>query len=219
MKKMIIGVLVAAGAVVLLASGCYYETAGHAVPNPTSVVTTPASTAVAAPATNAPATNAPTTNAPATNAPTAKPRLQPGPHSWIADVDLPDGTVQCTTWECSDIPLTNDPHVEYWRYSAPYNDTVAFLRDRFATGPRYDANGATWWKGLPPCYNTAHQSPPSGWTDDDRFNHWLWSDGARWLEVVVHKPGSAPGSAPFGVMDIAEGFVSELSEPVSCYRA
>ena len=53
-----------------------------------------------------------------------------------------------------------------------YNDTLAFLRDRFATEWRYDTHRATWWKGLPPCYNTAHQSPPWGWTDDDSTTAW-----------------------------------------------
>jgi hypothetical protein len=202
MTKVMAGIL-AAGAAALVTSGCYYTTPGRAVPNTKSVLTTPAT---------APSTYVP----PPTPAPATKPPLQPGPHSWIADVDLPEGTVQCTTFECSDIPLTNDPQQEYWRYSAPYDDTVAFLRDRFASGPRYDAHGATWWKGLPPCYNTAHQSPPWGWTDDDRVNHWKWSDGAMVLEVVVYKPGRAPGSAPFGVVDISEGFVSEHTK---CYRA
>jgi hypothetical protein len=48
--------ILAAGAVMLLASGCYYTTAGHAVPNPASVMTTPATTAVAPPTADAPTT-------------------------------------------------------------------------------------------------------------------------------------------------------------------
>jgi hypothetical protein len=80
-----------------------------------------------------------------TSAPPETVELQPGPHSAIADVDLPEGTVQCTTNFC-----VRDPHKEYWHYSAPYDDVVAFLRKRFATGRRYDTHGATWWNGLPP---------------------------------------------------------------------
>jgi len=83
-----------------------------------------------------------------TSTPPKTVELHPGRHSAIADVDLPEGTVQCTTIGC-----VSDPHREYWHYSAPYDDVVAFLRKRFATGWRYDAHGATWWDGLPPCYD------------------------------------------------------------------
>ena len=76
---------------------------------------------------------------PTTSAPPTMVELQPGPHSAIADVDLPEGTVQCTTNGC-----VGDPHTEHWFYSAPYDDVVAFLRKQFATGRRYDTHGATW---------------------------------------------------------------------------
>jgi hypothetical protein len=152
-----------------------------------------------------------------------KPALPLRPHSWIADVELPEGTVPCTAWECEDSPYKYDnPHGEYWRYSAPYDDTVAFLRDQFAAGLRYDAHGATWWKGLPPCYDDKHQSPPWGWTShfDNRATWWLWSDGAIYLQVLVYQPGANVNKAPFGVMYIVEG--SHFEGPPrgpDCYRA
>jgi hypothetical protein len=191
-----IAAAITAGAVALAASGCYYTTSGRPVPNSTS-----ATTVVAAPSSSAPPT---------------KPALQPGPHSWVADIDLPEGTAPCATFMCSDSPYEeHDPHRENWRYSAPYDDTVAWLRDRFATGRRYDTHGATWWKGLPPCYDTVHQSPPSGWAGDG-FIRWVWADGARWLQIDVLQPGR---SMPFGVVSIGEGFDPEIVRKSMCYRA
>ena len=140
-----------------------------------------------------------------TSAPPTTVGLQPGPHSAIADVDLPEGTVQCTTNGCPP-----DPHKEYWRYSAPYDDVVAFLRTRFATGRRYDTHGATWWNGLPPCYDKAHQSPPWGRTLDGA-TEWAWSDGAKMLAVDVSKS--------FGSIDILEIFDPEVITKSECYRA
>jgi hypothetical protein len=101
------------------------------------------------------------------SAPATTVGLQPGPHSATADVDLPEGTIQCTTDSTSGCGITStDPHTEHWNYSAAYDDVVAFLRKRFATGRRYDTHGATWWDGLPPCYDKGHQSPPLGRTLD-----------------------------------------------------
>jgi hypothetical protein len=148
----------------------------------------------------------------------AQPPLKPGPHSAIADVDLPEGTVQCTTIACrSDLGRDTDPLTEEWRYSVPYDDIVAFLRKQFATGRRYDAHGATWWKGLPPCYDTNHQSPPWGWTVGDEID-WAWSDGVTRLHVIVDKPGikTTDGNiVPFGRIVIFT--VSAGTFP--CYRA
>jgi hypothetical protein len=146
--------------------------------------------------------------------------LQPGPHSAIADVDLPEGTVQCTTIGCISDLANKDPHHEYWRYSASYDDTVAFLQKRFATGQRYDTHGATWWKGLPPCYDTNHQSPPWGWTHDDVIE-WVWSDGATKLVVELDKPGikTAGGDIlPFGRVVIFSSIV-DPEAGTTCYRA
>ncbi|MGA9358024.1 MAG: hypothetical protein WBW75_08425 [Mycobacterium sp.] len=205
MAKVMAAALLTAGAVVV--SGCYYTTSGRPVPKPTSAITNPATTAIAAPSSSTPPT---------------KPALQPGPHSWIADVDLPEGTVQCTTAFCADFPSKNPFHgTEFWRYSASFDDAVAFLRDRFAAGRQYDAHGATWWKGLPPCYNTAHQSPPWGSTTYDYRHDWLWSDGVRNLVVVVYKPGAPifkPESGlnpPFGVIETSEGSPGPIE---GCYR-
>jgi hypothetical protein len=114
--------------------------------------------------------------------------LQPGPHSPLANVDLPAGVVFAD----------NSSDEERWRYTAPYDDTVAFLRKQFATGRKYDAQGATRWRDLPPCYNdkydanTAtprHESPPRGWVMEDS-TLWLWTDGSIALSVEVFGPSS-----------------------------
>jgi hypothetical protein len=163
------------------------------------------------------ATPAPST---ATSAPPPTVELQPGPHSAIAVVDLPEGTVQCTTIACfSGLPI-KDPHEEYWRYSAPYDDTVAFLQKRFATGRRYDTHGATWWKGLPPCYDKGHQSPPWGHTLDGG-TEWVWSDGAVMLAVTVMKPGlktTGGDIVPFGTITV-DSWIVEPEVGTTCYRA
>jgi hypothetical protein len=129
----------------------------------------------------------------------AAPELQPGPHSALADVDLPAGTVPAPP------DAFSGPGREDWRFTAPYDDTVTFLQRQFATGRRYDSYGATWWKGLPPCYNDskynptdpAHESPPRGWIDwpaggivrgvPPRSTIWRWSDGAIELQVQAHE--------------------------------
>ena len=149
----------------------------------------------------------PSTTVGPTNTNTAAPtvELQPGPHSALADVDLPEGTVQCTTNGCPP-----DPHKEYWDYSAPYDDVVAFLRKRFATGRRYDTHGATWWNGLPPCYDKGHQSPPWGHTLDGA-TEWVWADAARMLAVDVNK------NVNMGSINILEIFNPEII--ADCYRA
>ncbi len=113
---------------------------------------------------------------------------QPGPHSPLADVDLPAGVVFAG----------NSSNQERWRYTAPYDDTVAFLRKQFATGRKYDTQGATWWQDLPPCYNDKfdanttprHESPPGGWVMEDS-TLWLWTDGSIALSVEVFSPSSA----------------------------
>ncbi len=150
-----------------------------------------------------------TTVAPPTVQTTATAELQPGPHSALADVDLPEGTVQCTTVGCIGDGPIKDPHKEYWRYSAPSDDVVAFLRKRFATGRRYDTHGATWWNGLPPCYDKGHQSPPWGRTLNGT-TEWVWSDGATMLLVDVIK------STEVSRIDIEDIFDLEGLE---CYRA
>lgn len=143
--------------------------------------------------------------------------LRPGPHSTIADVDLPVGTVQCIAFGCIDSPANTDPSYEWWRYTAPYDDVVAFLQDRFGTGRQYDAHGATWWHDLPPCYDINHQSPPGGWTTD-YGTRWIWSDNAKALVVAVDKPGIKTGAGdtvPFGrIYAISLG----SSVGTACYR-
>ena len=105
--------------------------------------------------------------------------LQPGPHSAIADIVLPAGTVPCTNSGCKH-PLGYE---ESWRFNAPYEDVVQFLRDELGTGPH---------DGLAAC-------PPSG---PENESEWKWSDDVRWMAVAVHRAGV---SAPFGTIYIACG--------------
>jgi hypothetical protein len=105
--------------------------------------------------------------------------LQPGPHSAIAHIVLPAGTVPCTNSGCKH-PLGYE---EVWRFNAPYADVVKFLRDELGTGPH---------DGLAAC-------PPSG---PDNESEWKWSDDARWMAVAAHRAGI---SAPFGTIYIACG--------------
>ncbi|MGA9677834.1 MAG: hypothetical protein WBR28_22180 [Mycobacterium sp.] len=89
---------------------------------------------------------------------------------------------------------------------------MAFLRKQFATGRRYDTHGATWWDGLPPCYDKGHQSPPWGRTFDGgtKLTEWKWSDAAKTLAVDVSDGGS---------IAILEDFDPELIAQSECYRA
>jgi hypothetical protein len=107
--------------------------------------------------------------------------LQPEPQAPLADVALPAGSVF----------VGSSSNQEVWRYSAPYDDTVAFLRKQFATGRVYDAQGATWWRDLPPCYDDTgrHQSPPQGWIEPDS-TQWLWADDSISLSVKVFRATS-----------------------------
>lgn len=111
------------------------------------------------------------------------PSLAPGPHSAVADVDLPAGTVQ--------VP-DQTGQKEHWRYNVSYGQAVTFLQDQFGTGRKYDSYGATWWGGLPPCYDANHQAPPKGWERGD-FHDWVWSDGAVSIVVEVYRPGAPVG--------------------------
>jgi hypothetical protein len=154
----------------------------------------------------------PSTPSPSPSPPPPPTGLRPGPHSAVADIDLPAGTV----------PETSTPDGEMWSYSAPYDDVVAFLQRQFATGRRYDDYGATWWNGLPPCYNDtkynpadpAHESPPRGWVDDNG-TEWRWSDGAATLDVLLTPQGVPRGQ---NGKKILVGIINE-SSGVTCNRA
>jgi hypothetical protein len=169
---------IAIAVAVLATAACTRDVPG-ATPPTTTVA--PTNTHTGAPA----ASPTPTWTPP----PTTTPPIQPGPHSALADINLPAGTVPLP-------PIAADLQDEDWRYTTPYADTVTFLQTQFATGRRYDSYGATWWNGLPPCYNDskynpadpAHESPPRGWILDNS-TQWIWSDGAMTLLVAVWKPG------------------------------
>lgn len=104
-----------------------------------------------------------------------------GPHSPLADVDLPAGATFAG----------NSSLEESWKYRGTYDDTVAFLTERFAAGTKYDAAGATSWRGLPPCYSRNHESPPGGWVTGDS-TRWVWADADKAVSVRVFRPGNVP---------------------------
>jgi hypothetical protein len=157
---------IAVALAVLVAAGCTPHNPASPPP-PTTVA--PTNTRSAAPA-------SPTS----TSVPPPKAELQPGPHSPLADVDLPAGVTFGG----------NSSLEERWSYSTSYDDTVAFLRKQFATGQKYDTRGATWWRGLPPCYNDMlHESPPGGWVMEDS-TLWVWADASTSLSVEVFRPSS-----------------------------
>ncbi len=106
--------------------------------------------------------------------------VQPGPHSPLANIRLPAGAVLDG----------NSSLEERWHSATPYDETVAFLSNQFATGPKYDSNGATSWDKLPRCYNGEHQSPPKGWSSADT-TRWLWTDGTTSLSVEIFRPNSS----------------------------
>lgn len=137
-----------------------------------------AAVAIAACTRHIPAPLLPTPAAPTPQS-TSTVQLQPGPSSPLADVDLPAGVVFAGASSLE----------ERWNYGAPYDDTVAFLRKQFATGRKYDVRGATWWHGLPPCYNDVHESPPGGWATEDS-TLWVWADANLSLSVEVFRPSS-----------------------------
>jgi hypothetical protein len=147
----------AAALAVLAAAACTRQASG---PPPSSTATAPANTQTAA---------TPTTSG-----------LKPGPHSPLADVDLPAGATFAGSSSLE----------ERWNYGTSYAATAAFLSKQFASGRKYDARGATWWRALPPCYNgTHHESPPEGWVTDDS-TRWVWADANTSLSVQIFRPSS-----------------------------
>jgi hypothetical protein len=120
------------------------------------------------------------------------------PHSAIADIDLPEGTVPCTSSGCRTPP----EHEEVWRYNAPSRDVVTSI-DRQVNGAR----GATWWNDLQPCYDN-HPS--------NAAHEWNFSDSARWLAVAVFNPGDI---GPFGKIYIACGPVHPADPKGQCHHA
>ena len=116
--------------------------------------------------------------------------IQPGPHSPLANIRLPAGAVLDG----------NSSLEERWHFNTPYDATVAFLSNQFASGLRYDSNGATYWLKLPPCYNGEHQSPPKGWQSADT-TRWLWSDDSTSLSVQIFRPNSSTSNPGEIVID------------------
>jgi hypothetical protein len=126
----------------------------------------------------------------ATSATSSGQPIQPGPHSALANIRLPAGAVFDG----------NSSLEERWRYNTPYEATVGLLSSQFATGPKYDSNGATSWLKLPPCYNGEHESPPKGWVSADT-TRWLWTDGSTSLSVQIFRPNSGTSNPGEIVID------------------
>lgn len=102
--------------------------------------------------------------------------IRPGPRSALADIDLPEGT--------ANIETSGDS--EEWIFNIPLESLVAFLQNQFANGPRYDARGATSWKGLPPCYDKG-SSPPQGGKGIIGDWEWRWEDHTGQLLVYIYE--------------------------------
>src|ERR1700759_258072 len=57
------------------------------------------------------------------------------PRSAITDIDLPEGTVPCSSSGCR----APAEHEEVWRYDRPYEDVGPFFQNELGTGSRADA--------------------------------------------------------------------------------
>jgi hypothetical protein len=181
-------------------------------------VTVTATATTGASLTAASATAAATTSPSAQQSSTQKtqPVLRPGPHSAVADIDLPVGTIACATFACGDSTSPPDADHESWRYTAPRQELVRFLQEQFANGPVYDGYGATSWMGLPPCYGTNHQSPPLG-ERGSTGTSWKWSGQFSSLVVFVNEVGAL--NAVGEVITDPMIMINRISSPLdSCLR-
>jgi hypothetical protein len=127
-----------------------------------------------------------------TTSPSNAAPLQPGPHSAIAGIALPAGSVPCTSNGCKVHPT----YEEVWQFNAPYDDVVKFLRDELGTGPHDD---------LAAC-------PPNGPANEAE---WKWSNESRWMAVSVHR---ASATAPFGTIYIACGTFNPPKREGRCFH-
>lgn len=100
-----------------------------------------------------------------------------GPRSPLGYFDLPAGVVY--------VGASSDE--ERWVFASSYDGAVAFLRRQFGAGPTVDAQGATSWRDLPPCYDDAHRGPPAGWVTP-HSTRWVWADDDIALSVAVNRP-------------------------------
>jgi hypothetical protein len=79
--------------------------------------------------------------------------------------------------------------------------------------------GATWWEGLPPCYEANHEGPPLGSVSNER-TMWEWSDGPTILIFWVERPGSVVQDGqvvPFGTIMADKNLYPDAT--TSCPRA
>ena len=168
----------AALAALLAVAGC----SGTSMRSATTVTVTATQTAASASASTPVETLMPTAASPTK----ASPTLRPGPRSAVAEIDLPEGTTQCSDAMCDPkIGPSQSPNSEDWQYTVPFESLIPFLSNQFADGPQYDAHGTTSWLGLPPCYYQHHPPPIGGTAYGDNTWVWVWGKGSQNLEVLV----------------------------------
>jgi hypothetical protein len=102
----------------------------------------------------------PTTPPPTSSSPTAQ-AIEPGPHSQLADITLPAGTVPDGTLEDR----------ELWKVITPYDDTVQYLRQQLPIG--HDYQGLQW----------------CGQDIKDLWTEWNWADTKEFLQVHLSRDG------------------------------
>jgi hypothetical protein len=107
---------------------------------------------------------------PASSAPAPAPTA--GPHSKLADIDLPAGTVPtcCGT----------DANNENWLVTKPYDYTVQFLRHQLPIS--HDLKGMPWCREV-----SADKSY--------RSTAWSWADDTNSLDIDVDELPPSPGIA------------------------
>jgi hypothetical protein len=94
------------------------------------------------------------------SSPTAQ-AIEPGPHSQLADITLPAGTVPDGTLE----------NRELWKVITPYDDTVQYLRQQLPIG--HDYQGLNW----------------CGQDVNDSWTEWNWADTKEFLQVHLSRDG------------------------------
>lgn len=156
----------------------------------TAVLANPACTH-RAPAPSPQTTSAPTTTsttAPTSQTTTPTPTVPPGPHSALADIDLPPGSVLTKTVNNVDKagqPITQ----EFYSYTVPYDVAVDFVGKQLSQNQ--SPNG--WYKGkLRPCHGRVAPNPalvPPPWHNEN-LTEWRWADDNRALNVDVTNPES-----------------------------
>lgn len=109
-------------------------------------------------------------------------QAQPGPHSAIANIDLPVGSTS--------IPVPSkafgvEGKGEWWHYTVAYADAAQYLQGQLATGYRDPATGEYW-------EHCASILP------EKEATSWYFAGPGGWLEIVVWPPHANDGPVPDG---------------------